>query len=315
MFSNITDKIRLLFRKDKEPYLCFYKMLGFYPRNIEIYQQALLHKSSSIKAGKGRLLNNERLEFLGDAILDAIVADIVYKKFEGKREGFLTNTRSKIVQRETLNRVAVEIGLDKLIKYTTRQSSHNSYMCGNAFEALIGAIYLDRGYRTCKKFMEERIINQYLNLEKISRKEVNFKSKLIEWSQKNKFCVEFNLIEQSLDSDQNPIFETQITVENIPAGTGKGYSKKESQQEAAHATLTKIKGDPQFIDAIFAAKAEREKAAETAESENTTAIHEEAIAVEESISVREEEIPEEHFVDTERIIAEAEEVAFREENK
>ena len=284
MFSNITDKIRLLFRKDKEPYLCFYKMLGFYPRNIEIYQQALLHKSSSIKAGKGRLLNNERLEFLGDAILDAIVADIVYKKFEGKREGFLTNTRSKIVQRETLNRVAVEIGLDKLIKYTTRQSSHNSYMCGNAFEALIGAIYLDRGYRACKKFMEERIINQYLNLEKISRKEVNFKSKLIEWSQKNKFCVEFNLIEQSLDSDQNPIFETQITVENIPAGTGKGYSKKESQQEAAHATLTKIKGDPQFIDAIFAAKAEREKAAETAESENTTAIHEEAIAVEESIS-------------------------------
>lgn len=312
MFSNITDKIRLLFRKDKEPYLCFYKMLGFYPRNIKIYQQALLHKSSSIKAGKGRLLNNERLEFLGDAILDAIVADIVYKKFEGKREGFLTNTRSKIVQRETLNRVAVEIGLDKLIKYTTRQSSHNSYMCGNAFEALIGAIYLDRGYRACKKFMEERIINQYLNLEKISRKEVNFKSKLIEWSQKNKFCVEFNLIEQSLDSDQNPIFETQITVENIPAGTGKGYSKKESQQEAAHATLTKIKGDPQFIDAIFAAKAEREKAAETAESENTTAIHEEAIAVEESISVREEEIPEEHFVDTERIIAEAEEVAFRE---
>lgn len=311
MFSNITDKIRLLFRKDKEPYLCFYKMLGFYPRNIEIYQQALLHKSSSIKAGKGRLLNNERLEFLGDAILDAIVADIVYKKFEGKREGFLTNTRSKIVQRETLNRVAVEIGLDKLIKYTTRQSSHNSYMCGNAFEALIGAIYLDRGYRACKKFMEERIINQYLNLEKISRKEVNFKSKLIEWSQKNKFCVEFNLIEQSLDSDQNPIFETQITVENIPAGTGKGYSKKESQQEAAHATLAKIKGDPQFIDAIFAAKAEREKAAETAESENTTAIHEEAIAVEESISVREEEIPEEHFVDTERIIAEAEEVAFR----
>ena len=312
MFSNITDKIRLLFRKDKEPYLCFYKMLGFYPRNIEIYQQALLHKPSSIKAGKGRLLNNERLEFLGDAILDAIVADIVYKKFEGKREGFLTNTRSKIVQRETLNRVAVEIGLDKLIKYTTRQSSHNSYMCGNAFEALIGAIYLDRGYRACKKFMEERIINQYLNLEKISRKEVNFKSKLIEWSQKNKFCVEFNLIEQSLDSDQNPIFETQITVENIPAGTGKGYSKKESQQEAAHATLTKIKGDPQFIDAIFAAKAEREKAAETAESENTTAIHEEAIAVEESISVREEEIPKEHFVDTERIIAEAEEVAFRE---
>ena len=315
VLRNQIDKIRLLFRKDRESYFCFYRILGFFPRNLKIYQQALLHKSTSLRSEEGRPINNERLEFLGDAILDAIVGDIVYKRFEGKREGFLTNTRSKIVQRETLNKLAVEIGLDKLIKYSTRSSSHNSYMYGNAFEAFIGAIYLDRGYRACKKFMEERIINQYLNLEKISRKEVNFKSKLIEWSQKNKFCVEFNLIEQSLDSDQNPIFETQITVENIPAGTGKGYSKKESQQEAAHATLTKIKGDPQFIDAIFAAKAEREKAAETAKSENTTAIHEEAIAVEESISVREEEIPEEHFVDTERIIAEAEEVAFREENK
>ena len=271
MFSNITDKIRLLFRKDKEPYLCFYKMLGFYPRNIEIYQQALLHKSSSIKAGKGRLLNNERLEFLGDAILDAIVADIVYKKFEGKREGFLTNTRSKIVQRETLNRVAVEIGLDKLIKYTTRQSSHNSYMCGNAFEALIGAIYLDRGYRACKKFMEERIINQYLNLEKISRKEVNFKSKLIEWSQKNKMEVSFELIEQSLDRDYNPMFHTEVLIENLPAGTGTGYSKKESQQNAAQMALKKIKNDGNFKTAIETAKVQNHMIEEnTAAEENAT---------------------------------------------
>ena len=315
MFSNITDKIRLLFRKDKEPYLCFYKMLGFYPRNIEIYQQALLHKSSSIKAGKGRLLNNERLEFLGDAILDAIVADIVYKKFEGKREGFLTNTRSKIVQRETLNRVAVQIGLDKLIIYTTRQSSHNSYMCGNAFEALIGAIYLDRGYRACKKFMEERIINQYLNLEKISRKEVNFKSKLIEWSQKNKFNIEFNLTGQSVDEAQNPIFETQVLVENIAAGTGKGYSKKESQQEAAHETLAKIKGNPQFIDAIFAAKAKREKEIEVRERESAIATAEKENVMLAEDNTLKTEIPEEHFEDTERIIAEAEEAAFRQNNE
>ncbi len=315
MFSNITDKIRLFFRKDKEPYLCFYKMLGFYPRNIEIYQQALLHKSSSIKSGKGRLLNNERLEFLGDAILDAVVADIVYKKFEGKREGFLTNTRSKIVQRETLNRVAVQIGLDKLIKYTTKQSSHNSYMCGNAFEALIGAIYLDRGYRACKKFMEERIINQYLNLEKISRKEVNFKSKLIEWSQKNKFNIEFNLTGQSVDEAQNPIFETQVTVENIAAGTGKGYSKKESQQEAAHETLAKIKNDPQFIDAIFAAKAKREKEIEVRERESAIATAEKENVMLAEDNTLKTEIPEEHFEDTERIIAEAEEAAFRQNNE
>ncbi|WP_308770265.1 ribonuclease III [uncultured Bacteroides sp.] len=320
MFSNILDEIRLLFRKDKESYLCFYKMLGFYPRNIEIYQQALLHKSSSVKA-KGRLLNNERLEFLGDAILDAVVADIVYKRFEGKREGFLTNTRSKIVQRETLNRIAVQIGLDKLIKYTTRQSSHNSYMCGNAFEALVGAIYLDRGYETCKFFMEERIIKPYLNLDKLSRKEVNFKSKLIEWGQKNRFLIEFNLLEQSVDEDQNPVFETQVVVEQTPAGQGKGYSKKESQQEAAHETLNKIKNDPQFIDAIFAEKAAREKTAEeaqnvvasdTSESAQTPlAPMQEAAHEVSSLEVTEEAVTTEKYDDVERIIAEAEEAAFQ----
>lgn len=310
MFSNILDKIRLLFRKDKESYLCFYKMLGFYPRNIEIYQQALLHKSSSVKA-KGRLLNNERLEFLGDAILDAVVADIVYKRFEGKREGFLTNTRSKIVQRETLNRIAVQIGLDKLIKYTTRQSSHNSYMCGNAFEALVGAIYLDRGYETCKFFMEERIIKPYLNLDKLSRKEVNFKSKLIEWGQKNRFLIEFNLLEQSVDEQQNPVFETQVMVENIPAGQGRGYSKKESQQEAAHETLNKIKNDPQFIDTIFAEKAAREQtAAHENESSSTEASLSPAFltTAEEELKVEENT---EKYDDVERIIAEAEEAAFQ----
>lgn len=302
--ENITDRIRLFFRKEKEPYFRFYKILGFYPHNIEIYKQALLHKSSSVKT-HGRLVNNERLEFLGDAILDAVVADIVYKKFEGKREGFLTNTRSKIVQRETLNNIAINIGLDKLIKYSSKQSSHNSYMSGNAFEALVGAIYLDRGYETCMKFMEERIIGQYINLDKISRKEVNFKSKLIEWSQKNKFEIEFRLIGQSLDESQNPIFETQILVENISGGTGKGYSKKESQQEAAHATMTMIKKDSVFIDAIFAAKNERENSNNNLEQNNAV----ENTAIEEEYKF---ESMAEKFDDEERIISEAEEAAFSE---
>ena len=117
-FSNLMDGLRLLFRKDKESYLCFYRMLGFYPHDIRFYEQALLHKSFSVKLEQGGLLNNERLEFLGDAILDAVVADIVYQNFEGKREGFLTNTRSKIVSRESLNHVAEQIGLSKLIKYS-----------------------------------------------------------------------------------------------------------------------------------------------------------------------------------------------------
>ena len=270
MLRNQIDKIRLLFRKDKESYLCFYKILGFYPRNIQLYQQALLHKSTSIRSEKGRPLNNERLEFLGDAILDAIVGDIVYKHFEGRREGFLTNTRSKIVQRETLNKLAVEIGLDKLVKYSTRSSSHNSYMYGNAFEAFIGAIYLDQGYERCKRFMEEKIFKNYIDLDKMSRKEVNFKSKLIEWSQKSKVEVSFELIEQFLDEDYNPMFHTEIRIEGISAGKGTGYSKKESQQNAAQAALKKIKNDASFKEQIEATKAQNHLPENTEESDELT---------------------------------------------
>lgn len=270
MLRNQIDKIRLLFRKDKESYFCFYKILGFYPRNIQLYQQALLHKSTSIRSEKGRPLNNERLEFLGDAILDAIVGDIVYKHFEGRREGFLTNTRSKIVQRETLNKLAVEIGLDKLVKYSTRSSSHNSYMYGNAFEAFIGAIYLDQGYERCKRFMEEKIFKNYIDLDKMSRKEVNFKSKLIEWSQKSKVEVSFELIEQFLDEDYNPMFHTEIRIEGVSAGKGTGYSKKESQQNAAQAALKKIKNDASFKEQIEATKAQNHLPENTEETDELT---------------------------------------------
>lgn len=282
MLRNQIDKIRLLFHKDRESYFCFYKILGFFPRNIRFYEQALLHKSTSIRSEKGRPLNNERLEFLGDAILDAIVGDIVYKHFEGRREGFLTNTRSKIVQRETLNKLAVEIGLDKLVKYSTRSSSHNSYMYGNAFEAFIGAIYLDQGYERCKQFMKKKILKNYIDLDKMSRKEVNFKSKLIEWSQKTKMEVSFELIEQFLDQDYNPMFHTEVRIEGLSAGTGTGYSKKESQQNAAQMALKKIKSDEAFKEAIETAKIQNHAAKENMATEETQIVAEEASAVETS---------------------------------
>ena len=282
MLRNQIDKIRLLFHKDRESYFCFYKILGFFPRNIRFYEQALLHKSTSIRSEKGRPLNNERLEFLGDAILDAIVGDIVYKHFEGRREGFLTNTRSKIVQRETLNKLAVEIGLDKLVKYSTRSSSHNSYMYVNAFEAFIGAIYLDQGYERCKQFMEKKILKNYIDLDKMSRKEVNFKSKLIEWSQKTKMEVSFELIEQFLDQDYNPMFHTEVRIEGLSAGTGTGYSKKESQQNAAQMALKKIKSDEAFKEAIETAKIQNHAAKENMATEETQIVAEEASAVETS---------------------------------
>lgn len=301
-FSNLIDRVRLLFRKDKESYLCFYRMLGFYPHNIRFYEQALLHRSSSVKSDQGRWLNNERLEFLGDAILDAVVGDIVYQKFDGKREGFLTSTRSKIVSRESLNHVAEQIGLSKLIKFCIRHSSHNSYMGGNAFEALVGAVYLDRGYAYCKYFMEHRIIGQYIDLRKISRKEVNFKSKLIEWTQKNKFVIQFELISQLVDEFNSPVFETEILIEGIHACKGKGYSKKESQQLAAHETLHKIRRDSAFVESLFAAKAVREEGVAPMEVPDSS--KEKMPVLEENVEIYR------HSEQLEDIISAAEEAAY-----
>ena len=302
MIRLIIQSIRLYLNRNGKFYGLSISQIGFVPNNKSLYRLALLHKSASKMTSKGVVLNYERLEFLGDAILDAVVADIVYKKFEGKREGFLTNTRSKIVQRETLNRLAIEIGLDKLIKYSARQSSHNSYMCGNAFEALVGAIYLDRGYRACKHFMEHRIIGPYINLEKISRKEVNFKSKLIEWSQKNRVELTFELITQSHDQCFSPTFVSEVLIEGIPAGRGIGYSKKESQQRAAHEAMGKIK-DSAFMESVLAAKSVREAPQEEVMLPREEAVETVISAVSEEIGISEL---------NEQIISEAEEMAFKE---
>lgn len=254
MLKKLYRTIRLFPKKGREPYVSFYKILNFYPYNITLYEQALLHKSSSIKLKDGRWINNERLEFLGDAILDAIVADIVFKEFEYKKEGFLTNMRSKIVQRETLNKLALDLGLDRLIKSSAKTGNHKTHMYGNALEALIGAIYLDQGYRTAKKFVHERLIVEHLNIETVAQQEVNFKSRLIEWSQKNKIPVEFRLIESFTDDNNNPIFFTAVDIYDLESGTGRGYSKKESQQRAAEEALDKINMDKEFIKRILILK-------------------------------------------------------------
>ena len=257
--NDIIDRIKLPFRKEKELFSALYGILGFYPRNINLYKQALLHKSASKRNEKGRPVNNERLEFLGDAILDAVVGDIVFRHFEGKREGFLTNTRSKLVSRDTLGKLAKEMGISDLIKFAGHNTSHNSYMNGNAFEALVGAIYLDRGYDACMRFMEKRILAHLINIDKVAYKEVNFKSKLLEWSQKNRVKMEFRDIKQERDENKSPVFTTQVFIEGLEGCVGTGYSKKESQQKASKDTLQRLRREPQFIDAVFAAKGDRTK--------------------------------------------------------
>lgn len=259
MLNNFIDRIKLSFRKDKELYLSLYEILGFYPHDISYYKMALLHKSIMHRNSKGKPVNNERLEFLGDAVLDAVVGDIVYQHFPGKREGFLTNTRSKLVQRDTLNKLAQEMGINQLILSNGHSSSHNSYMGGNAFEALVGAIYLDRGYDACMYFMQKRILAQMINIDKVAYKEVNFKSKLIEWSQKNRVKLDFVMLDQQKDKNGSPIFTYQAVLEGVEGGVGKGYSKKESQQVASKTSLEKLRKEPQYIDAVFTAKANRTK--------------------------------------------------------
>ena len=252
--NNIIDRIKLLFRKEKELYLSLYSIMGFYPRNIELYKMALSHKSVHLKNKKGKTVNNERLEFLGDAILDAIVGDIVYRHFPGKREGFLTNTRSKLVQRETLNKLAKDIGITRLIQTSGKTFSHNSYVAGNAFEALVGAMYLDRGYNLCMRFMQQRILSQMINIDTVAYKEVNFKSRLIEWTQKNKMLIHFQCIEQKKDDEGNPIFYYAVMIEGKECSRAKGFTKKESQQLASEEALTRIKKNARLLDLLFQAK-------------------------------------------------------------
>lgn len=259
MLSNILDRIKLPFRRERELYSSLYRIIGFYPHDISYYKLALMHKSVMRRNAKGKPVNNERLEFLGDAILDATVGHIVYEHFPGKREGFLTNTRSKLVQRSTLNKLANEMGICKLILSSGRNASHNSYMGGNAFEALVGAIYLDRGYDACMRFMKDRILKEMLNIDKVAYKEVNFKSKLIEWSQKNRVKINFKLLNQGQDKKGNPVFKYAAELEGIEGCSGEGFSKKESQQLASKLTLEQLRRKPQFIDEVFAAKTNRTK--------------------------------------------------------
>ena len=259
MLNNLINRIKLPFRKEKELYSSLYDIIGFYPHDIQLYKLALMHKSMFKRNEKGRPVNNERLEFLGDAILDAAVGDIVYRHFPGKREGFLTNTRSKLVQRETLNRLAQEMGINDLIMSNSHTVTHNSYMGGNAFEALVGAIYLDQGYNACMRFINKKILNQMINIDKVAYKVVNFKSKLIEWSQKNRVHVEFRILKQEKDNSGSPVFKYMVVIEGLEGSTGTGYSKKESQQMASKLTLARLRKEPQFIDQVFAAKTERTK--------------------------------------------------------
>ena len=234
-------------------------ILGFLPRDIKLYQTALMHKSLTLREKGEKHINNERLEYLGDAVLSAVVADILYQRYPNKQEGFLTTLRSKLVRRDTLNKLAVQMGLDKLVLYSGRATSaHNSYMNGNAFEAFFGAIYLDRGYEYCMSFARDVIFKKYINIEEVSKTEENYKSKLIEWCQKYQFEFKFDIVSQKILQDRNtPKFVSRVTIEGVYCGTGDGYSKKESHQKAAQQAYKHIRRNAAFVNTLIDARSKR----------------------------------------------------------
>ncbi len=252
MIQTLIRNLRLFSKSRKEPYLLFYKVLGFYPDKIEYYQLAVRHRSVAVPTNDGLLLSNERLEFLGDAILNSVVTDILYRRYENQREGFLTNTRSKIVKRESLNQLAFDIGLDKLMLASRHTNQHtNNSIYGNALEALMGAIYLDYGYKKCKRFVEQRLIKTFIDLDQLAQGEVNFKSKIIEWGQKNRLDVQFVLVGEQLSKENKHLFCTELTISGKPICQASGSSKKESQQKAAAKAFELIQSNPLFIQKLF----------------------------------------------------------------
>jgi len=210
-----------------------------YPQNEELYKLAFIHSSASLKLSDGTLINNERLEFLGDAILDAIVAEYLYRSFPDKPEGFLTQTRSKIVNGESLAHLTKALGLNKYIISRATHFDTNKNILEDAFEAMIGALYLDQGYRKTRQFVVNQLIDKYIDIDIVLKTENNYKSKLIEWVHHNKKEIAFNTFVID-ENEWPPRFSSKVEIDGEPKETGFGATKKEAEQDAARRLFEKI---------------------------------------------------------------------------
>lgn len=251
MLLRLFQKIKLFSNPRKELFYSFYNVLGFFPRNIDYYQLAVRHRSKPLKTDNGTMLNNERLEFLGDSVLNSVVSDILYHQYTAEQEGFLTNARSRIVKRDTLNELCLKINLDKLIvatKFLNSQKERNFNILGNTLEALIGAIYLDYGYYKTMDFVKMKLFPVLKELEHITQTIENPKSQLIEWCQKYHLQFDFILIDETVGANNLHNFISQLEIEGITISRGHGASKKESQQNASIEALRRIETEENFSE-------------------------------------------------------------------
>ena len=233
------NSLRSFFGRDKELTGKLRNLIGFRPRNIAIYRLALIHRSAGERLPDGTLISNERLEFLGDAVLSAVVAKYIFQRYPFENEGFLTETRSKVVSRKNLNGLARKLGLPELVSKNQENNRHGSSLGGDALEALVGAIFLDRGYSAAEKFILEKMIDSYIDLEKLLKEDANFKSRFIEWCQKEKKTFEFKVLEQNTDGHK-PSFTIQAIVDGKSQGSGTDRTKKRAEQAAAKEACEKL---------------------------------------------------------------------------
>ena len=209
------------------------KYFGLKPRNLELYKIALIHKSASTVISSGKKVNNERLEYLGDAVLDAIVAEYLFSNFPNQKEGFLTKMRSRIVSRQSLNNLAIAIGLNKLVITQTNNPLAHKHIFGDALEAFIGAIYLDKGFKVTNHWIVKHLFKKHVDLNDLQQTENDYKSRIIEWAQKHKYTLSFESTEKENGKNNTPLFEAQLFLNHKLMGSGFGSTKKEAEQNAS----------------------------------------------------------------------------------
>jgi len=221
------------------------KITGFRTSNLRIYEVAFIHRSASFSLPDGQRINNERLEFLGDAVLSAILSDYLFEKLPDASEGFMTKIRSRIVNREILNQLAISMGIDKILVSNVNSSHTTRNLYGDALEALIGALFVEKGFKKTKNLFIKRVFNKYLDLKKIIEIDTDYKSLVFEWIQKHKSNLTFAYREDYDFKLKKSVFSATLIINKEEFGTGQGASKKEAEQEAAGKAWSKLKEIPE----------------------------------------------------------------------
>jgi len=217
------------------------KILGFRPGNLKLYEIAFIHRSATITLPDGKKVNNERLEYLGDAVLDAILSDFLFEKFPDANEGFMTKIRSRIVNRDVLNQLAVSMGINKILVSNVSSAHPTKNLYGDALEALIGSLFLDKGFKKTKKLFIKNVLKKYLDLNVIVNTDSDYKSLVFEWVQKNKSNLIFTYNEEYDFNLKKSVFSTTLIIDKIEMGEGHGSSKKEAEQEASSKAWKRLK--------------------------------------------------------------------------